>query len=57
MTVFGFGRLASTDYQSADAVPQHFTFGLMDTTAYENGAPIVRSAYQPLLVTLGPSRH
>jgi uncharacterized repeat protein (TIGR02543 family) len=53
MTVLGMGRKGN-DYQLLkDAVPQSFSIGLIDTTAYNDAAPLVRSAYKPLSTTVG----
>jgi hypothetical protein len=49
---FKFGR-TSTGNPGITGLPAHFTIGLIDATAFSLAAPIVRSAYKDLVVTLG----
>lgn len=51
MTVFGLGRDGTNKHLVE--VPAYFTIGLMDETAYDTAQPIVRGAYQSVVVIPG----
>ncbi|MCB0045955.1 MAG: VCBS repeat-containing protein, partial [Caldilineaceae bacterium] len=53
MTVFGNGRQNTQTHLSN--TPEQFTIGLLETVEYATAAPVIRSAYRPLLVTMGGS--
>lgn len=48
MTAFGFGRNDRQNYMSA--VPNQFTFGLIETLTYDPAAGMIRGAYKALQV-------
>ncbi len=50
MAVFGYGRNNLVRY--LDRIPNTFTLGLMDTTAFNTSTDIINGVYQPLTVTL-----
>ncbi|MEZ4620975.1 MAG: InlB B-repeat-containing protein [Caldilineaceae bacterium] len=52
MTILAFGRNADdgTKYLDANAMPRHFTIGLMDATNFTQASKIVRGAYKALSV-------
>lgn len=51
MTVFGFGRNGNTEF--LNQTPAIYTLGLVDKTAYNDTAPLVRAAYKPLTTNVG----
>ncbi len=51
MTVFGFGRQHVSTLMSQ--VPQHFTFGLLETADYTQASTAINGAYKELSITLG----
>lgn len=53
MTVFGFGRENAKSLIPKTQVPEQFTIGLIDTTTYDDAAPLIRSAYKDLQTTIG----
>ncbi|MCL7413723.1 MAG: DUF1349 domain-containing protein, partial [ANME-2 cluster archaeon] len=53
MTVFGFGRTASSKTGLLTSASQKFTMGLMDGTEFSQSAKTVYSAYKDLSITKG----
>ena len=50
MTVFGFGR--SGNSRSLDSLPNHFTFGFIDSTDFNAVEMAVNGAYKPLNISV-----
>ncbi len=57
MTVFGFGRKDPCCIRYIDVVPNTFTFGFAEDSAFAVTPKTINSAYKPLLVTPGEAQY
>ncbi|MCL4863592.1 MAG: InlB B-repeat-containing protein, partial [Caldilineaceae bacterium] len=53
MVIFGFGRALSGNTTHLNAVPNVFTIGFMDETAFTPASAVIDAAYRGLLVSVG----
>ncbi len=53
MTKFAFGRSGASPQIDKNILPRQFTWGIMDTTVYDDAKPIIYNAYRDLNTTVG----